>query len=99
MHAAVRVPHGVGILAQDKRLVRVLLEELLHVRRRRVHLRFHVGAVIVGAVVHDAFIMDKTGRVELPEFLGHPVDDKAAIALISAGPDQDRGMILVSLVA
>ena len=45
-----------------------------------------------------SFIMYQTGRVLSAEKPGHLIDIFSAVRFIATGPDQDRRMILISLV-
>ena len=48
--------------------------------------------------MEHAFIVHEPGRVDLAEELGHLIDILPAVRLISTGPDQHAGMILIPLV-
>ena len=98
VHGTAGISHGMCILTADKRLGTVFCKELLNCFYRRIHLAFHITGIVVSSVVADTFIMYQTGRVILMEKLRHFIDIFSAKRFISAGPDQDCRMILVSLV-
>ena len=86
------------IFAADERLAAVIFQILSDLIRRSVHLAFHVTAAIVAAVIKHALIMHQSRGILSAELLRHLIDDLAAEGLIAAGPDQDRRMVLVSLI-
>ena len=87
-----------GILAADKRFASVLRQELLDRFHCRIHLAFHVAGIIVTAVVDNPLVMHQAGGIFLPVEPGHLIDILAAEGFISAGPDQNRRMVFISLV-
>ena len=86
------------ILTADIRFSSVFRQEFTDFIDRRVHPAFHIAGVVVSAVVINSFIMNKTGRVHLPVQLGHFKNNFSAKRFISAGPDQNRRMVFVSLI-
>ena len=48
-----------SVLAADKRLVPVFLQELLNRFRGRIHLALHIRCLRPGAVMENALIVDK----------------------------------------
>ena len=98
VHGAAGVAHGVGILAADEGLAGILFQPLFDFTHRRVHAAFHVAGVRIAAIPEDALIVYQAAAVQLMEAAAHAVDDRAAVGLVAAGPDQDAGMVLVTLV-
>ena len=95
---AAGVAHGVAVLAADKGLAPVVGEPLFDLSHRRVHTAFHVAGVGEAAVPEDALVVHQTVLVEGAEALAHVEDHMAAIGLVAAGPDENRGVVLVALV-
>ena len=88
-----------GVLAADIGLVTPLLQKGLDRLRGRIHLALHVAGLRPGAVVEDPFVVHRTVGVERPEAVRHVADDGPAEGLVAHGPDEDRGMVFVPLVA
>ena len=95
VHGAAGVAHGVGVLAAEHRLFRVLCKELRNVGRRGVHPALHIAGVRVRGVPCDPFIVHGAGGVKPVEELRDPMDDAAAVGLVPAGPQQHAGVVPV----
>ena len=78
------VAHSMGIFAADKRFLGMLLQELLDIRSRGVHLAFHVGGIVEPALVENALIVHKARIIMLAEVLRHIKDILTAAALVTA---------------
>ncbi len=98
MHGTVGIAHGMGIFAQDERFLPMLLQERPHAGHRGIHLAFHIGGIIVAAVVEDAFVMHQPGVIQLPEALTHGEGHLAADGFVADAPNQDAGMVLVPVI-
>ncbi len=88
-----------GILAADKRFLRMFRKELPDSIDRRIHLAFHITGGAISSVVENTFVMDKPVRVQSVKQSGHLKQIAAAIRFVSDRPDQDRSMVLVPLIA
>ena len=95
---AAGVAHGVAVLAADEGFAPVVAEPLLDFCHGRVHAAFHVAGVGEAAVPEDALIVDKTVLVQSAEALAHVEDHMPAERFVAAGPDEHRGVVLVTLV-
>ena len=98
MHSPAGISHGVSIFAADKRFAPVFFQEFFNVLHRSIHLAFHIAGVVVSPVMENSFIMDQTGRIFSAEELRHFKNVLSSKRLVAAGPDQDRRMVLISLV-
>ena len=85
------VSHGVGVLAKNERLLRVVLRVLDQPLDGHVHLAVHVGDVIL------PLIMDRARRVELPRRRRRRHEVAAASGLVAHRPEDHRGVVLVAL--
>ena len=87
-----------SVFTADERLRIIFCKELFDCLYRRVHLAFHIAGIVISAVMAKTFIVNQTGRVCVAEELGHFKNILASEGLISAGPDQDRRVVFVSLI-
>ena len=87
-----------GIFTADKRLFPMLCQISPDLRHRGVHPAFHIGGPRIAPVMEDSLIMHRPSAVQLPESLRHLVDHAAAPGFVSAGPDQNRRMVLISVI-
>ena len=76
----------------------MLLQKLLDLSGRSVHLTLHITCTVISAVIEDSLIMYKAVRIQFTEFLRHIKRNFSAERLVSDRPDQDCRMILVSLI-
>ena len=86
------------ILAADKGLVPVLLEERLDVRRLRIHLAFHIARRRIAAIPENPLVVHEARRIDTAKVFAHLVDVTPAAGLVAARPDEDARMVLVALV-
>ena len=70
--------------------------DLLH---RHIHPALHITGRRIGGIIGNAFIVDEAVGIQVPEEPGHFKDHAPAEGFISHGPDQDRRMVLVPLIA
>ena len=87
-----------SVFTADERLGIIFCKELFDCLYRRVHLAFHIAGIVISAVMAKTFIVNQTGRVCVAEELGHFKNILASEGLISAGPDQDRRVVFISLI-
>ena len=95
--AAAAVAHGVAVLAHDKGLFRVLCQKLFDVCHRGIHLAFHIGSGGVFPVPENALVVHKAAGVGAAEIFAHLPQGLAAVALVTAGPDEDGRVVFVPL--
>ena len=101
VHGAVRVAHGMGILAQDERLITVVFQVTADFFRRGIHFCFNIGYLpqpqcginIIDLMI--SLIMHRTGWIKPFHLPAHLQDDRTCQAFIPAGPDQYTGMVPV----
>ena len=86
-----------SVLTADKWLVAMFCKELLNIGNGSVHLTFHITGSVVTSIPENTLIMNKTGWICLMEVLVHFKNILTATGLITAGPNDDRRMILVTL--
>ena len=77
----------------------MLLQKLLYRLRGRIHLALHIAGPGPGPVVEDPLIMNEAVGIKGAEPVRHISDHSSSKGLVAHGPDQDRGMVLVSLIA
>ena len=84
------------------RILRLFLKFLLQIganlRRLGVHPAFHVGNVPVLRIMEYALVMNQPSRIHSMEILRHSCNVLPRVGLISTGPDQYRGMILIPFI-
>ena len=97
VHSPQGISHGVHVLAHDEGLLGVLLKKGLHIRRLCIHLALHIADVLVGPVPEHPLIVNQAAAIPLPEILAHGLYALPCIGLISTGPNENRGVILVPL--
>ena len=83
VHAAAGIAHGMSVLAADKRLVPVFLQELLNRFRGRIHLALHIRCLRPGAVMENSLIVDKAVCIEGTESFRHVPDHRPSERLIA----------------
>ena len=88
-----------GVLTTDEGLAVAVCQIVLDIRHLRVHAAFHIGGIVITPVVENAFIVHKSGVVQLAEKLRHLVDRLPAKGLVSHRPDQPRGMVFIPMIA
>ncbi len=94
LEVAVGVPHRMGVLDHDVRPgVRGVLRAGLHLGRGLVHL----GADVADAGPVVALVLDDAGGVVGLDPVVHGDERAAAARLVAEGPDDDRGVVLVSV--
>ena len=86
-----------AVLAQDKRLFRVVYEISFHILRFGVHLAFHIADPLKLPVPEHALIVDQPGRIPVLKKPGHGKDVLPCVRLVPAGPYKDSRMVLVPL--
>ncbi len=87
------------VFAENKRFFFLPCKIFQNPLHAEIHLTLYIAAVAVTAVIVDPLVMHRPVRVKPAEFLRHRINDFSAVRLISAGPDQNRRMIFVSLIA
>ena len=87
------------VLAADKRLVIMLFQEPLDVGNRWIHLALHVAGIIVGPVVTDSFVMNKSVRIKLSKEIAHLIRNFSSMGFITDGPDKNRWVVFVQLIS
>ena len=94
------VAHGVTVLHQKERFVRILFQVLGHFGKGRVHApeQIDVGDVVspVAAEIVSAFIVRKPRGIRLFGPSEGPLEGDAEAALVAHGPDQDAGAVAIS---
>ena len=98
VHAAAAVAHRMHVLTRDKRLVPMLLQKGLDVRRLRIHLALHIARHRIAAIPENSLVVHESRGVSTAEVRAHLVDIAPAAGLVAARPDQDARMVLVALV-
>ena len=98
MQRTAAVAHGMGVFAQDEGLVRIGLDQGRHILGVGVHAAGEIRGIRIALVIGHAFIMDGTGGIEPAHLPGHFPDHLASEALITAGPENDRGVVLIPLL-
>ncbi len=69
MHGAAGIPHGMGILAADKRLASVICQKFPDSFYGSIHLALHIAGIVITAVMVYPFIMNQTVRIQPAEKL------------------------------
>ncbi len=96
-HPSKRIAHGVGVLTQDKGLLRIILQILDHILGFGIHLALHVADILELPVPEDALVVDDPGRISVSEKPGHGGDILSRVSLVAAGPYEDCRVVLVPL--
>ena len=86
-----------GIFTKQEGLFPVLGKIVFDFRNRWVHSTFHITAVRIGAVIKESLIMHQSGGIQAAKTFCHLMNDRSTEAFISAGENQDGGMVFVPL--
>ena len=91
LQVAHRVAHGVGILAANEGLLRLLLSLVLQ------HLGGRVAEVVQGRVARMTIVEGQSRGIETAHGIVHRLDVRANASLIAKAPEDDAGVIEVAL--
>ncbi|MNV80014.1 hypothetical protein D3C71_1735910 [compost metagenome] len=97
MESAQGVPHGMGVFAQNVRLLRIAARVLLNLAGLDVHRRFDIARRFGRSVMIDALIVDESCRIGFLQEVMHGDEAVAPERLVAERPDDNRRMILVPL--
>lgn len=75
----------------------MLLHKLLHISRLCIHLAFHIADCFKLPVPEHTLIMNETAVIPLTEETAHGLNTGSCVRLISAGPEENRRMVLIPL--
>ena len=97
VHGTTGISHSVGIFAKNVGLILMFFQIIPNFRCRCIHGAYHVCGLRISGIPPNTFIMNQPGIIPFVEGLAHFQNILAAIRFITTGPNDNRGMILISL--